>query len=744
MNIIAIFRCFLVAAIFCFSLGTDLRGIAPVAHGDIPADETGYEAWLRYTDKSGTPVQEGYTALLSVYVNAQGPCIPAILDEWDRGLKGFLGQSIELVDEAATAGVIFAIDTNLGSEAYQIRFDGQLKITAGSDRGLLYGMFNCLQKMQRETPIDQLAEGSEPHIPIRMLNHWDNPTMDPVMGSIERVRGGKTIFDWTDLSYPNPRYEDYARMLASIGINGTCLNNVNADPAIISTEMIEGIAALAEVFRKWGIRVYLSVNFGSPVFLGDLVTADPLEPDVQEWWNKKADEIYARIPDFGGFIVKADSEGKPGPGTYGRSHVEGSRCLAVALQPHGGLVFWRAFVYGQDIAQKIPLERAAEDRANHATYEFRELDGQFEDNVILQVKCSAVDFQIWEPVHSLFGLMPNTRMCLELDLPKEYKGYDTTIAWEGHYIDYVLNFDTQWDEPTCTVADIIAGKVQNHLPGAITAVANISNAENWFGHLLSGASLYTYGKQAWDPRHDTADILQSYSELTFGLKAAPLVADILDGSYATMAKYMGLMGGHSFSEILHHYEPDPWGGFPHKAGVTAEGIGMDRSVETGTGYLGLYHPEVAQQYADPSTCSLEMLLYFHHLPWDYELVNGKTLTQNLYDRYYEGCEEVKETAIKWRRLHGLIDLRRWASVYEKMAQEEQFAERWRDLMCRYLLEHSGVEDAHGRFSLRSPSPHNRLRTGAWQAFADYRARVKREKEQLSAEIEKRKASVSSE
>ena len=724
-----------------FSVGRadDPLSTFPAGHLEFPPDETGYEAWMRYTDKSGSPVKEAYTNLLRVHLAATGPCVPSVLEEWSRGLSGFLGRAIEVYENAARAGVIFALDSELGSEAYRIRFDGQLHITGGSDRGLLYGTFHCLQKMQRETPMDHFTESAEPFIPIRMLNHWDNPVMDPVMGSIERVRGGKTIFDWTDLSYPNPRYEDYARMLASIGINGTCINNVNADPAILSSETLDGVAALADIFRKWGVQVYLCVNFGSPVFLGDLVTADPLDPAVQAWWNEKADAIYAKIPDFGGFVVKADSEGKPGPGTYGRSHVEGSRCLARALQPHGGLVFWRAFVYGKDIADKIPLPRAAQDRANHATFEFRELDGQFEDNVILQVKCSAVDFQIWEPAHALFGLLPNTRMCLELDLPKEYKGYDTSIAWEGHYIESILHFETGWDEPSSTVAEVIAGKVQSRSPGAITAVANLSNAENWFGHLLSGASLYTFGKQAWNPREETATILQSYSELTFGRRAAPVVVEILDGSYDTMAKYMGLMGGHSFAEVLHHYEPDPWGGFAEKAGLTAEGIGMDRSVETGSGYLGLYHPEVARRYADPRTCDPEVLLYFHHLPWDYELANGKSLIQNLYDRYYEGHDEVSAYAEKWRRLHGLIDLERWSSVYTKMAAEEQYAERWRDLMCRFLLEKSGVEDAHGRFSWRSPSPHNRLRTGAWQAFADYRARVQRETEQLNAEIEMRKA-----
>jgi alpha-glucuronidase len=315
-----------------------------------------------------------------------------------------------------------------------------------------------------------------------MLNHWDNLVCDPVHGSIERVKGGDSLFDWTDLSRPNPRYETYARLLASIGINATCLNNVNADPEILSSGMIQGLASLASLFRRWGIRIFVSVNFASPVFLDSLPSADPLDPRVQAWWRDKTDEIYRAIPDFGGFLVKADSEGKPGPGTYGRTHVEGSACLARALAPHGGLLFWRAFVYGRDLSERLPDPKARDDRANHASYEFMHLDGHFDDNVILQIKCSAIDFQVNEPIHALLGKMPRSRICMEFALTKEYSGLDNAIGWEGPYFHGLLQ--TKLHGPD-------QGPIAQHLQG-IAAVANLNNSRNGFGHLLNSSTLYSY------------------------------------------------------------------------------------------------------------------------------------------------------------------------------------------------------------------------------------------------------------
>jgi len=696
-----------------------------------PPDESGYETWLRYTEQA-LP-SETAEQLTRVHVGVSGETAEAALSEWSRAMEGFFDREVKRVSDPEQAGVLFALNSTLGEEAYQIEVAPRLRISGGSERGLLYGVFTALSSIQRGEDRAAWAKSSEPFISLRMLNHWDNLTIDPTLGSIERV-DGSTIFEWPDLTRPNPRYEDYARMLASVGINGVALNNVNSDPAILSSELLAGVAALADTLRPWGIRVFITANFASPVLLDGVKTADPLDPNVQAWWRAKADEIYALIPDFGGFLVKADSEGRPGPGTYGRSHVDGARVMADALAPHGGIVIWRAFVYGRDISERTPHQRAADDVANHGSYEFMHLAGEFPDNVVLQIKCSVIDFQAWEPVHPLFGRMPDTRLGIEMDLAKQYKGYDSTIGWEGPYFDYILNHPMGDGDPPATIAEIVAGKAPGHEPGLIAGVANIHDARDWFGHMLNASTLYTYGRQAWNPQAAPEAILRDWAELTFGDAAASGVVELLDDSYDTQAKYHGLLGNHSLAELQHHYRPDPWEPlFAKKTGVTEHGIGFDRSSETGSAFLDLYPEAVAELYADPETCPTRFLLFFHHLPWDYEMDDGSTLIQFLYDQYYEAVEEVRAYEDQWRQLLGKIDLERWAHVQEKLAAEAWHAEQWRDIMCRYFLEVSGIPDEKGRFTEGTPeSPHVRVNTGFWRGVQDYRARVQRERERIRA------------
>ena len=668
---------------------------------EFPPDESGYEAWLRYPRLSET--QRSCWAFLSRVMACDGT--GAALEELDRALAGW-----GMAPRTEGEGLVLLVDAGLPEEGFRIvqPHAQQVILTGGSPCGLLYGLFHLLRCVNCGVPLE--AE-SAPAFPLRMLNHWDNLVMDPVHGSIERVKGGDTIFDWTDLNRPNPRYEDYARLLASVGLNATCVNNVNADPEILAPDMIQGLASLAAVFRKWGVRLFVSINFAAPVFLGDLETADPLDAGVRAWWRRKADEIYGLIPDFGGFLVKADSEGKPGPGTYGRSHVEGSACLAEALAPHGGLVLWRAFVYGRDLSDKLPDPKARADRANHATFEFMGQDGAFAENVILQVKCSAIDFQVWEPVHALFGKLSNTRLCLEQALTKEYSGLDVHMNWEGPYFSEILN------------SPLVSGRIE-----AVTAVANLNNSRNGFGHLLHGGTLYTHGRLAWQPDADPRGILDEYTLQMFGAEAGPKVSAMMADSYDTVAAYTMPMGMSYISEFLQHYEPDPWENHDN-AGITCDGIGVDRTVATGSGYIGLYPGEMAKEFEDPATCPTRMLLYFHHLPWTHRMSDGKTLIQTLYDSYCAGVEVVRGYRRQWRELHGIIDLERWAHVYEKLALQERHAERWRDLVCRFLEEVSGMPDAQGRFD--APSVHNRLRSGYRQAFEDYRARVEREKAKIN-------------
>ncbi|MCC5843722.1 MAG: alpha-glucuronidase [Verrucomicrobia bacterium] len=662
-----------------------------------PPDESGGEAWLRYPRLCAADA----SALQALCTVNACPGAEAALSELDRALAGW-----GLPPRTDGDGLSLSLDPALPEEGFCISRPSpqQVRLAGGSPRGLLYGMFHLLRCVNCGLPLEG---ASAPAVPLRMINHWDNLVCDPVHGSIERVKGGDTIFDWTDLARPNPRYEEYARLLASVGLNATCLNNVNAEPEILSTDMIRGLAALASVFRPWGLRIFISVNFATPVLLGELDTADPLDARVQDWWRNKADEIYAAIPDFGGFVVKADSEGKPGPGTYGRNHVEGSACLARALAPHGGTLFWRTFVYGRNLADKLPDPKARADRANHATHEFMGLDGQFEENVILQIKCSAIDFQIWEPVHALFGKLSNTRMCVEFALTKEYSGLDVHMNWEGPYVSEILR------------SPLVAGRMD-----AVTAVANLNNSRNGFGHLLHGASLYTHGRLAWRPDADPRAVLDEYTVQMFGPEAGPAVSEMMADSYDTVASYTMPMGMTYISEFLHHFEPDPWANHDG-AGITADGIGVDRTAATGSGYIGLYPPELAGRFEDPATCPLRCLLYFHHLPWTHSLPGGETLIQSLYDSYCGGVETVRGYRRQWRALHGQIDLERWAHVCEKLALKERHAERWRDLVCRFLEEISGIKDAQGRFD--APSVHNRVRSGYRQAFEDYRARVERER-----------------
>ncbi|MCC5807213.1 MAG: hypothetical protein JJU00_12890 [Opitutales bacterium] len=699
---------------------------------EFPSDESGYEAWLRYPLVEDAGRRAAMASLRCVSCRVDGPCVASALSEWARAMDGFLGETAALLPGGEDeAGVRFAVDTVLQEEGYRLFHDGSLNIVGGSGRGLLYGTCAALRALSLGTDPASLEEESSPAIPLRMLNHWDNPVEDPVMGSIERVWGGKTIFDWTDLSRPNPRYRDYARMLASLGLNGLCINNVNATPEILSPSMLPGLQALAGIFRAWGVRFYLSVDFASPVDLGGLPTADPLDDRVLQWWRDKVAEIYAAIPDFGGFVVKADSEGRPGPGDYGRSHIEGSRCIARALAPFGGTLFWRAFVYGRDISKRTPHERAAQDRANHASYEFMQLDGQFDDNVILQIKRSATDFQIWEPPHALFGKMPRTRLCLEFDLAHEYTGYDVHLAWEGPYLAHVLNFDMAPESGGGRIADIVAGRTGRGLPGAVTAVANTNSARNWFGHLLSGAGLYAHGRLAWDSALTPETISREYAHLLFRKKAAETVASLLDRSYDTCARYMSPYGLGFLYENVHHFDPDPWSNRA-TAGITEDGLGRDRTQKTGSGYTALFPRGHADIFADPARCPARHLLYFHHLPWHHSMPDERTLIQSIYDGCYAGVEEVRAFRETWRGLHGLIDLERWAHVYEKLALQADHAERWRDLLCRFFLEVSGVPDEHGRFDHSSPSPHARVRSGFGQAVEDYRARVQRMRARIGA------------
>lgn len=555
-------------------------------------------------------------------------------------------------------------------------------IVSKSEIGVLYGTFHFIRLMQTGKPVDALNLISEPAIAYRMLNHWDN--MD---GSIERGYGGSSLWKWDELpEYVNGQCYDYARFCASIGINGIVLNNVNADPKILLQDNLLKVAALADVLRTWGIRIYLSVNFASPLNpsgapgqpqnwsgVGTLTTADPMDPAVRDWWTKKAAEIHALIPDFGGFLVKADSEGMPGPRSYNRSHVDGANMLADALTPVGGTLIWRAFVYGK-----------INDRQMEAFNEFKPFDGKFRDNVFLQVKNGPLDFQPREPFNPLFGAMPDTDLALELQIAKEYLGHATTLAYLGPMWTEILRSDTYAKGSGSTIAKVIDGSLYGSKKSCIAGVANTGDGAEWCGSLFNQANWYAYGRLAWDPRLSAEAIAEEWIAMTIPCEAETrtTILKMMMGSYEALVDYSMPMGLNLLCAYDGHYAPSPETRVKfHKA--DANGLGFDRTRQ-GSNYVGQYHPELQAIFNDPEKIPLNLLLWFHHVPWDAQLSTGRALKDELTFRYNRGVAAVDQMADTWKSLAGKVPPEMHASVMKKLLEEKQYARQWRDTCVRYF------------------------------------------------------------
>ncbi len=573
-----------------------------------------------------------------------------------------------------------------------------LILTAPTDRGLVYGTFDLLRRMSRREPIDELDVVEEPANDVRMAQQWD----EPFCGAIERGYGGRTIFEFEELPDLRERYHDYARLLASIGVNGITVNNVNTTRPdhrgmndfidevegyrLIGTEYLDRLAPLAAVFRRYGIKLYLSVNFASPILFGDLDTADPLEPTVQEWWERKADEIYERIPDFGGFLVKADSEGQPGPHEYDRDQAEGANVLAEALAPYGGRVFWRAFVYWSH-----------GDRAPQAYRTFAPLDGEFADNVTLQIKNGPIDFQPREPVSTLFGVMDETDVAIELQVTQEYSGQGVHCCFLPPQNEEYLSFDTLAHGEGTPVHSLFEGEGEG-----VTGVVNVGDDPNWMGHYLSQGNLYGWGRQMWDPTIDSRTIAHEWVDLTFDVEeeTRTTIVDLLMDSWPALIDYttggLGLihMMYNGSDELENHYDPNPeeW---PQYTGVDENGIGVDRTA-SGNGYAEQYGDPIAEEFSDPERCPSDLLLFFHHLPWDYELADGTTLIQRMYDNLYAGVEEATRLRNTWAGLEGEIDEARFRHVMERFDDQVEHAAEWRDEIAAFFFDYSGIPDEKGR------------------------------------------------
>jgi alpha-glucuronidase len=646
--------------------------------------ETGHDAWLRAT---------GVTRLQGSAIAAIGDSalIGSARDELLRTLhlRSVTGEPLTGIPRES-AIVLATLDklppewglkTDLAADSYWLKTvaRGGIRytvVTGRDERGVLYGAFALLRKMSLGESVIALDEKQTPAAPVRWVNQWDN-----LDGSIERGYGGRSIF-WeggharADLT----RVREYARLLASVGINGCSINNVNSDLRVLTPETIADVARIAAAMRPWGVRTVLSVDFGSPKSMGGLDSFDPLDPKVAAWWQAKVDEVYRAVPDLAGFVMKADSEGRVGPSAYGRTHADAANVVARALKPHGGSIFYRGFVYDHHMDWKNPKN----DRARAAYDNFKPLDGQFDDNVVIQVKHGPIDFQVREPVSPLFGALEKTNEAIELQITQEYMGQARHMVYLAPMWKEALDFDMP--------------PVKRRVKGFI-GVANVGLDDNWFGNHLSQANLYAFGRLAWNPDLSARQIADEWTRQTFG--NFPAITEMQLSSWRTYENYTGPLGLQTLTDITgNHYsvnveasERNGWGQW-HRA--DKDGVGMDRTHATGTGYIGQYSAAVARMYESLATCPDDLLLFMHHVPYGYKLHSGKTVIQSIYDSHYEGAEAVEGYVRAWAALKGSVDAQRYGDVLTQLEYQAGQAVVWRDAVSNWFLRESGIADAKGR------------------------------------------------
>jgi alpha-glucuronidase len=656
--------------------------------------EDGHELWLRYRPLPAPQQQALQRSLTGLWVAApESPLLQSAVSELALALPSISGRPLRRLPQLEAGALVLCLGSSplvaglgrqlesLGDEGYllrRLRLQGKpvSLVVANTPRGLLYGSFALLARLQQGMPLTGLDEASAPRIQLRMLDHWDN-----LDGHVERGYAGASLWDWWKLpEVMDPLYREYARANASIGINAAVLNNVNAVADILRPGYIDKTRALAGALRPWGMRVFLAVRFSSPIELGGLRTADPLDPAVRAWWKAKAEELYAAIPDFGGFLVKANSEGQPGPADYGRTHAEGANMIAEALRPHGGVVLWRAFVYS---------ERDATDRAMQAYRQLQPLDGAFAANVVLQVKNGPVDFQPREPFHPLFGAMPRTTLGLELQVTKEYLGFATHLAYLGPLYQEVLRAET--GQPGAgSVARVVEG--DSRPISAMAGVANTGRDRNWTGSQFDQANWYVFGRLAWNPEADSGDIAREWVQRTLGVTpdAERAIVAMMMESREAVVDYMTPLGLAHLMGTGHHFGPAPWVAdlarpewnpvYYHRA--DADGIGFDRTA-SGSNALAQYSAPVAARFADPARIPLEYLLWFHHVPWRTPLSTGRTLWEEMLHRYDRGVASVSRWQQQWAALAGQVDAGRHDEVAAMLAVQAREARWWRNASIAY-------------------------------------------------------------
>lgn len=664
--------------------------------------ENGYELWLRYKRIEDSGLYHQYRENnRQVIFDAGSDRLQAAKDELRQGLKGLLSlelnESKEVVSGCLVVGtpessaIIARSEARneinmLDNEGYIIRSmqtNGKkyTMIAARTDIGVLYGTFHYLRLMQTHRSLDHLDIREEPKLQLRLLNHWDN-----LNGTIERGYAGYTIWDWQRLpGYKDPRYTDYARANASVGINGAVLNNVNANSRSLKTEYLIKAAALADVFRPYGIKVYLTARFSAPIEIGGMKTADPLDPEVKLWWKNKAKEIYEYIPDFGGFLVKANSEGQPGPQDYKRTHADGANMMGEALEPYGGVVMWRAFVYEN--------ERHI-DRALNGYDEFKPLDGKFNKNVFVQPKNGAIDFQPREPFHPLFGAMPKTPLLLEFQITQEYLGYASHLAYLAPLFEETLDSDTYSQGKGTTVGKVIGNYKNSHGISGMAGVPNIGSDINWCGHLFGQANWHAFGRLAWNPELSSSDLADEWLRMTFNNDRSFIdpVKKMMLSSRETVVNYMNPLGLNHIMNFATHYGPGPWYKDPHWDArdyhqADEKGLGVNRT-KTGSNAVSQYFSPLSEELNDIKTCPQKFLIWFHHVPWDYKMSSDRIMWDELVDCYHKGVDEVRQMRKVWDTMEGKIDSERYGHVKALLRVQEDEAVWWRDGCLLYFQQYS--------------------------------------------------------
>jgi len=676
--------------------------------------ETGAGAWLRYAALP-PPTASHYEPLPgTVIALGDSLVVKTAQRELVRGVKGMLGRTLRTASGAPeSAAIVLGSFTELHALAPALSIPSHVQeggywlgharmsdfdcllVGSPTERGVLYGVFALLSKIARDQDVLLLDELQQPYAPLRWINQWDN-----LDGTIERGYAGRSIFfEDGKVRADLNRVSEYARLLASLGINGCNVNNVNADARILADDFLPQLARLADTFRPWGVRLSVSVDLSAPKKIGGLDTFDPLNPGVAAWWKQKVENIFKQIPDFGGFVVKADSEGRLGPLSYGRSPADAANVIALALKPQGGVLFYRAFVYDHH----LDWRNLKNDRAKAAYDIFHPLDGKFEDNVIIQIKNGPIDFQVREPVSPLLGGLQNTNEAVELQITQEYTGQQRHLCFLAPMWKEVLDFDLRVGGAETPVKDLVSGRTFHRSAAGFVGVANVGMDANWLAHPLAMANLYGFGRLAWDPSLSSSTIIDEWTRLTFGND--PLVVRTISemqlSSWHTYESYTGPLGVGTLTNIVgNHYDPVPdsserngWGQW-HRA--DHDGIGMDRTVAAGTGFIGQYAPAVQKEYESLAACPDELLLFFHHVSYTHKLHAGKTVMQHVYDSHYEGAATAAAYVPKWKLLNGHLDKERYMDVLRRLEYQAAQAVVWRDTISDWFYRMSGIADARGR------------------------------------------------